>query len=111
MTKAEVIEFLKDYADNDEVITITDIESNPWDIYDEIMEEMDNPDPDDFDEYMAEREGLSDCAIRKAELIEAFDKYGEDNTNKVVKCLAQSRCDYPLDTVKYEWEVGGTTMC
>ena len=33
MTKAEVIEFLKDYADDDEVIEITDIESNPWDIY------------------------------------------------------------------------------
>lgn len=86
MTKAEVIEFLKDYADNDEVIEITDIESNPWDIYDEIMEETDDPDVDDFDEYMAEREGLSDCSIRKAELIEAFDMY--DNVDAAVKCLA-----------------------
>lgn len=109
MTKAEVIEFLKDYADDDEVITITDIESNPWDIYDEIMEETDDPDVDDFDEYMAEREGLSDCSIRKAELIEAFDTY--DNVDAAVKCLAQSRCDYPLDTVKYKWVVGGTTVC
>ena len=44
--------------------------------------------------------------IRKADLIEAFDWCGEDNVDQAVKYLAQSWCDYPINTAKYEWVVG-----
>lgn len=106
MTKAEVIKFLANLDDDDEVIEITGVDADPWDIYDEIVDETDDPDLDDFDEYMAEREGLSKCMIRKADLIEAFDWCGEDNVDQAVKYLAQSWCDYPINTAKYEWVVG-----
>ena len=55
MTKAEVIKFLANLDDDDEVIEITGVDADPWDIYDEIVDETDDPDLDDFDEYMAER--------------------------------------------------------